>query len=66
MTTASRAPPTRFAKSSASGWLPHTAICQTVYLPNKPGNPVKAWNFVNQQVGHWESITHGSGYVEQQ
>ncbi len=48
----------KICEEQRSGWLPHTATCQTVYLPTKPGNPVKAWDFVNQQVGHWESITH--------
>ncbi len=49
----------KVCEDQPAGWLPHTAICQTVYLPTKPGACVKAWNFVNQQVGHWESITHG-------
>jgi hypothetical protein len=40
--------------------LAHTPLCQTVYVPYKPGACVKAWDFVNQQVGHWESITIGS------
>ena len=51
----------KICEEQRAGWLPHTALCQTVYLPKKPGNPVKAWNFVNQQVGHWESITRGGG-----
>jgi len=50
----------KICEEQRAGWLPHTATCQTVYLPQKPGAPVKAWNFVNQQVGHWESITHPS------
>ena len=50
----------KICEEQRAGWLPHTAVCQTVYLPHKPGNPVKAWSFVNQQVGHWESITQGS------
>jgi hypothetical protein len=41
------------------GWLPHTATCQTVYLPYKPAACVKAWDFVNQQVGHSESVLYG-------
>lgn len=49
----------KVCEEKRDGWLPHTALCQTVYLPRKPGACVKAWNFVNQQVGHWESITHG-------
>ena len=51
----------KICEEQRTGWLPHTAVCQTVYLPKKPGHPVKAWNFVNQQVGHWESITQGGG-----
>ncbi len=51
----------KICEEQRAGWLPHTALCQTVYLPKKPGYPVKAWNFVNQQVGHWESITRGGG-----
>jgi hypothetical protein len=50
----------KICEEQRAGWLPHTAVCQTVYLPHKPGAPVKAWNFVNQQVGHWEKITHPS------
>jgi len=50
----------KICEEQRAGWLPHTAVCQTVYLPKKPGAPVKAWNFVNQQVGHWEKITHPS------
>jgi hypothetical protein len=49
----------KICEEQRAGWLPHTAVCQTVYLPKKPSACVKAWNFVNQQVGHWESITHG-------
>jgi hypothetical protein len=41
------------------GWLPHTSLCQTVYLPKTPGACVKAWDFENQQVGHWESVVYG-------
>ena len=43
------------------GWLTHTPLCQTVTVPSKPGACVKPWDFVNQQVGHWESITQGGG-----
>jgi hypothetical protein len=50
----------KICEEQRAGWLPHTSTCQTVYLPTKPGHPVKAWDFVNQQVGHWESITHPS------
>jgi hypothetical protein len=49
----------RVCEEKRDGWLPHTALCQTVYLPRKPGACVKAWNFVNQQVGHSESVAHG-------
>lgn len=43
-----------------SGWLPHTSTCYNVYLPKKPGSPVKVWDFVNQQVGHTETKRYGS------
>jgi hypothetical protein len=51
----------RVCEEKRDGWLPHTAVCQTVYLPRKPGACVKAWNFVNQQVGHSESKAYGGG-----
>lgn len=35
-----------------SGWLPHTATCQTVTLPTQPGICIKVPDFENQQVGH--------------
>jgi hypothetical protein len=49
----------KVCEEQRAGWLPHTSICQTVYLPHKPSACVKAWKFVNQQVGHWEKITRG-------
>lgn len=51
----------KVCEENLDGWLPHTATCQTVYLPWKPSACVRARDFVNQQVGHWESITHGGG-----
>jgi hypothetical protein len=51
----------KVCEEERDGWLPHTPLCQTVYLPNKPGACVRARDFVNQQVGHWESITQGGG-----
>jgi hypothetical protein len=41
------------------GWLPHTSLCQTVYVPTHPGACAKAWDFENQQVGHWETVVYG-------
>ncbi len=49
----------KVCEETRDGWLPHTATCQTVYLPHKPSACVKAWSFVNQQVGHWESLIYG-------
>jgi hypothetical protein len=49
----------KVCEEQRDGWLPHTATCQTVYLPYKPAACVKAWNFVNQQVGHSESVIYG-------
>jgi hypothetical protein len=49
----------KVCEEKRDGWLPHTSTCQTVYLPHKPGACVKAWNFVNQQVGHTESLIYG-------
>ena len=49
----------KVCEEEKTGWLPHTALCQTVYVPYKAGACAKAWDFVNQQVGHWESITIG-------
>jgi hypothetical protein len=43
-----------------SGWLPHTSTCYNVRLPHQPGSPVNVWDFVNQQVGHSESMRYGS------
>jgi hypothetical protein len=48
------------------GWLPHTDTCQTVRLPKWPmGDCVQLKDFVNQQVGHSESMKdkddHGKG-----
>ncbi|MFN3331294.1 MAG: SpaA isopeptide-forming pilin-related protein [Caldilinea sp.] len=50
----------RICEEQKAGWLPHTALCYNVRLPNKPGSPVKVWDFVNQQVGHTESKRYGS------
>lgn len=49
----------RICEQMIDGWLPHTATCQTVYLPHKPGACVKARDFVNQQVGHSEAMAYG-------
>lgn len=49
----------KVCEEKRDGWLPHTSTCQTVYLPSKPGACVKAWDFVNQQVGHSESVYYG-------
>lgn len=49
----------KVCEEERAGWLPHTALCQTVYMPSKPGPAVKAWDFVNQQVGHIESVYYG-------
>jgi len=43
------------------GWLPATPTCQTVKLPLHPGACVRALDFVNQQVGHAESLKHSDG-----
>ncbi|MBV7337526.1 LysM peptidoglycan-binding domain-containing protein [Chloroflexi bacterium TSY] len=38
------------------GWLPHTATCQTVQLPSRPGVCTQLkFDFENQQVGHVET-----------
>lgn len=50
----------KVCEEERDGWLPHTPLCQTVYLPKKPGACVKAWDFENQQVGHWESVVYGN------
>lgn len=49
----------KVCEEERDGWLPHTPLCQTVYLPKTPGACVKAWDFENQQVGHWESVVYG-------
>jgi hypothetical protein len=49
----------KVCEEERDGWLPHTSLCQTVYLPKTPGACVKAWDFENQQVGHWESVVYG-------
>jgi len=38
------------------GWLPVTPLCQIVKLPVKPGHCVQALDFVNEQVGHSQSV----------
>lgn len=49
----------KVCEEQRDGWLPHTATCQTVYMPYKPAACVKAWDFVNQQVGHSEAVLYG-------
>ena len=49
----------KVCEEERDGWLPHTALCQYVRLPSKPGACAKAWDFENQQVGHWESVVYG-------
>ena len=49
----------KVCEEERDGWLPHTALCQYVYIPTKPGACAKAWDFENQQVGHWESVVYG-------
>lgn len=51
----------KVCEEEVDGWLPHTALCQTVVLPKHPGTCAKAWDFENQQVGHWESTVYGDG-----
>ena len=46
-------------EDDVDGWLPHTATCQTVQLPEWPGACVQMDDFVNQQVGHSESEKQG-------
>lgn len=45
-------------EDDVDGWLPHTPTCQTIKLPLHPGACVQALDFVNQQVGHSESLKH--------
>ena len=56
-----RVPGARYqiCEEQKAGWLPHTSLCYNVRLPNKPGSPVKVWDFINQQVGHHESVVYG-------
>lgn len=49
----------KVCEEERDGWLPHTALCQYVRIPAKPGACAKAWDFENQQVGHWESVVYG-------
>jgi hypothetical protein len=49
----------QICEEEKDGWLPHTALCQTVYVPTHPGACAKAWDFENQQVGHWETVIYG-------
>ncbi len=49
----------KVCEEDRDGWLPHTATCRTVYLPHKPGACVRVPDFVNQQVGHSESVIYG-------
>jgi hypothetical protein len=49
----------KICEQESPGWLPHTPLCQTVYLPKHPGACVKATGFENQQVGHWETVLYG-------
>lgn len=42
----------KICEQAQDGWLPHTATCYTVQLPQKPGACVKVRDFENQQVGH--------------
>lgn len=46
-------------EQAQDGWLPHTETCQIVRLPEWPGACVQLEDFVNQQVGHSESLEHG-------
>lgn len=52
----------KVCEETQDGWLAHTPLCQTVYLPKHPGACVKAKGFENQQVGHWESVTQQRPY----
>jgi hypothetical protein len=56
-----RVPNARYqiCEEQKAGWLPHTSLCYNVRLPSKPGSPVKVWDFINQQVGHHESVVYG-------
>ncbi len=56
-----RVPGARYqiCEEQKAGWLPHTSLCYNVRLPSKPGSPVKVWDFINQQVGHHESVVYG-------
>jgi hypothetical protein len=49
----------QICEEQKAGWLPHTSLCYNVRLPSKPGSPVKVWDFINQQVGHHESVVYG-------
>jgi len=49
----------KICEETMDGWLAHTPLCQTVYLPKHPGACVEAKGFENQQVGHWESVVYG-------
>jgi hypothetical protein len=56
-----RIPGSRYevCEEEKDGWLPHTKTCQTVRLPEWPGACVHLKDFVNQQVGHSESMMGG-------
>ena len=51
-----RIPGSRYkvCEEQRDGWLPHTATCYTVILPQYPGECVDVPDFENQQVGHGE------------
>lgn len=42
----------RICEEQRDGWLPHTATCYTVTLPQEPGACVRVPTFENQQKGH--------------
>lgn len=48
-------------EDDVDGWLPKTPSCQIVKLPTHAGACVQALDFVNEQVGHSDSLKHGDG-----
>lgn len=42
----------KICEERRDGWLPHTATCYTVTLPQEPGACVRVPTFENQQKGH--------------
>jgi len=49
----------KICEQTQDGWLAHNPLCETVYLPKRPGACAVAKSFENQQVGHWDTVIAG-------